>query len=103
MTTHASSRRRALSRPLALILALTAMILALGVAGSTKAEAKPRTADPTTVQIDSLQDDGGSVVGTFDVTRFAVQNGQLVAIGDFTGTISEVTDGVEEIVASGTQ
>jgi len=59
------------------------MILAIGLAGTTKAEAKPRTANPTTVQINDPQAGGGSVVGAFDVTRFAVQGGELVAIGNF--------------------
>src|SRR5215218_7884206 len=33
----------------------------------------------------------GSFAGVFDVTRFAVQNGQLVAIGTLTGVVRDAT------------
>ncbi len=42
----------------------------------------------------------GSFAGTFDVTRFAVQRGQVVAIGTLTGT---VTDALGAVVGSVTQ
>lgn len=70
--------------------ALTALLTALFVGlVATEANAKPRTSTPTTVQINDPQVDGGSVVGTFDVTKFAVQNGALTAIGTFTGTVTD--------------
>ena len=33
-----------------------------------------------------------------DITRFAVQNGQLVAIGQLTGTITTVVNGVTQVL-----
>jgi hypothetical protein len=36
----------------------------------------------------------GSFIGNFNVTRFAVQNGQLVAIGNLTGTVTDATGAV---------
>ena len=35
----------------------------------------------------------GSFLGNFNVTRFAVQNGQLVAIGNLTGTVTNAVTG----------
>lgn len=36
----------------------------------------------------------GSFVGQFDITRFAVRNGQLVAIGTLTGTLTDALGNV---------
>jgi hypothetical protein len=83
----------------ALLIALVT-VLFIG-AGAATANAKPRTADPTQVNITGTLADGtGDVTGTWDVSRFAVQNGELVAIGTFTGTI---TDGAGTVLESGTQ
>ena len=40
-----------------------------------------------------------SFVGTFDVTRFAVQNGQLVAVGTLTGTLTNLVTGATQAVS----
>jgi hypothetical protein len=37
---------------------------------------------------------GGAFAGTFDITRFVVRNGQLLAAGTLTGTITGVTGNV---------
>ena len=78
-----------LPRLLALFVAMITFIgLTVGAAGT--AQAKPRPADPSTVPITGTLADGtGSVTGTFDVSRFAVQDGTLMAIGTFTGTITD--------------
>ena len=78
-----------LPRPLAFLVAMIAFIgLSVGAAGT--AQAKPRPADPSTVPITGTLADGtGAVAGTFDVTRFAVQDGTLMAIGTFAGTITD--------------
>jgi hypothetical protein len=47
----------------------------------------------------TLASGAGDVAGTFDVTRFANQNGTLMAIGTFTGTVTDATG----TVTSGTQ
>ena len=42
---------------------------------------------------------GGTFAGTLDITRFAVQNGQLVARGTLTGTLTGVGSVTNESVA----
>ena len=49
--------------------------------------------------INDPQAGGGNVAGTFDVSRFANQSGELVAIGTFTGTVTDAAG----VVTSGTQ
>jgi hypothetical protein len=92
---------RVRNRLLALIVSLAVLCVAsIGLAGA--ASAKPRTADPTTVDVTGTLADGtGAVAGTFDVTRFAVQNGTLQAVGTFTGTVTDAagtaTSGSQQI------
>jgi hypothetical protein len=83
----------------ALLVALTTL-LALGIGAAGTASAKPRTTtDPAPVPITGTLADGtGAVTGTFDVTRFANQDGRLMAIGDVTGT---VTDAAGNVLGSG--
>jgi hypothetical protein len=69
---------------------------------SGTATAKPPTGTATTVPITgTLSGGAGAVAGTFDVTRFAVQGGDLVAVGTFTGTVTDaagtVTSGTQQI------
>ncbi len=40
----------------------------------------------------------GVFKGVFDITRFAVKNGGVVAIGQLTGTITRVIDGVTTVL-----
>jgi hypothetical protein len=37
---------------------------------------------------------GGTFEGTFDVTRFAIQNGQIVAVGNLSGTLTDAAGAV---------
>ena len=85
------TRRHRRGRSVSVLVALTALLTALFMIGATatEANAKPRPAVPGTVQINDPQAGGGSVVGIFDVSRFAVQNGTLTAIGTFTGTVTD--------------
>ncbi|MET9020694.1 hypothetical protein ABZV93_11970 [Actinopolymorpha sp. NPDC004070] len=90
------------SRLTALAVALTTLLfLGLGAAGT--ASAAPRQAlDPAPVPVTGALANGtGAVNGTFDVQRFANQNGQLTAIGTFTGTVTDaagnVTSGTQQI------
>ena len=88
------------NRLLALIVSLAVSAIAT-VGFASPASAKPRTADPSTVTVTGALADGtGAVAGTFDVTRFVVQNGTLQAVGTFSGTI---TDAAGTVLASGTQ
>ena len=88
-------------RLVAFIVALaTLFFFSLGAAGT--ASAKPRTADPSTVNVTGTLADGtGVVAGTFDVARFVVEDSTLQAVGTFTGTVTDadgaVTSGTEQI------
>lgn len=89
------------TRTLTVVLALATMLLA-GVGAAGSATAAPRTADAATSEVTGTLADGtGSVDGTFDVQRFTRQGDQLMAVGTFTGTITdasgEVTSGSEQL------
>jgi len=74
--------------PALLVAVVTLITLGLGTA--SVASAAPRTASPTTADVTGTLADGtGAVTGTFDVTRFANQDGQLMAIGTFTGSVTD--------------
>jgi hypothetical protein len=89
------------ARALALVVGLATLIcLGLGAAGT--ASAKPRHAAPSTATVaGTLADGTGSVAGTFDIARFTQQNGQLLATGTFTGTVTDaagtVTSGTQQV------
>jgi hypothetical protein len=90
---------RTLTRGVALIVTLaTFAFIGVGTAGT--AAAKPRTATPDVVAITGTTAAGGTVTGTFDVARFVVRDGELLASGTFDGT---VTDAAGTVLASGTQ
>lgn len=95
-TTQDTSPSRARNRLLALIVSLAVLAVAsIGVASS--ASAKPRQAnDPAAVAVPATTlADGDVLTGSFDVTRFAVQDGALQAVGTFTGTITDSVTGVK--------
>jgi hypothetical protein len=71
--------------PLVLGALIVALILPAGAA------AKPPTQSPVTVPITGTTSTGAPVAGTFEITRFATQNGGIVALGTFTGTAGTVT------------
>jgi hypothetical protein len=79
-------------------LVLAALLLAFVLPSA--AAAAPPAASGITKAVTGTTPSGGTVSGTLNITRFAAQNGQLVAIGTFTGTI---TDAAGAVVASGTQ
>ena len=99
MPTH--SKPKATQRIVAMVVTLAALMLTgIGAAGSASA-ATTQATDPTTVPVSGTLADGtGEVDGTLDVKRFATQNGDLVAVGTFTGT---VTNASGEVLSSGSQ
>jgi hypothetical protein len=100
LTTAKRSWKGSASRTLAVVLALATMLLA-GIGAAGTASAKPRTVDPAAVPVTGALADGtGNVDGTFDVQRFTSQNGELTAVGTFTGTI---TNAAGDVLASGSQ
>lgn len=90
--------RRATRRGLALLVAL-AMAMTVLIGGTIAAQAKPRddkaaakSATPSALSgpvTGTLQDGSGAVDGVFNVTRFAFRGGKLMAIGKFTGTVTD--------------
>src|SRR5262245_27674903 len=75
-------RFRLLSLALALSLASTL------IAAPLAANAAPRTTSSLTQPVTGTIANGGTFAGALNITRFAVQNGQLVAIGTLTGTLT---------------
>ena len=69
------------------------MMAALGAALAVPAAAlttSPIAAPPPTAMIPiNFQSALGSFAGVFDITRFVVQNGQLAAVGNLTGTVRD--------------
>jgi hypothetical protein len=73
-------------------LALSLMLLAMVLPGAVSA-AKPSSAGITTPVTGTLAN-GGAFTGDLNLTQFAVQNGQLVALGTLTGTLTDALGGV---------
>ena len=80
------------------VAALTTLLLGAGLAST--ATAAPPSQQPVPFPIsETIASTGQQVSGTFDVQRFVTQNGQLTAVGTFTG---QVTDAAGNILATGT-
>ena len=69
-----------------LLITLVALIAVLGAFSSTAVAATSAT-NTKTVPVTGTTSSGGTFSGTFTITKFAVQNGQVVAIGTLTGTL----------------
>lgn len=77
------------------LLPLIAVLLVLAMALPTGAMAKPKPIDPYIVDVTgTLQGGLGAVDGVFEITRFASRNGGIVALGTFTGTVTNAA-GIE--------
>jgi hypothetical protein len=93
-----------MTRRLGLLIGLTALISAslltpVAMARSAMAAA-PAGADLNAVPVTGTTQNGGTLAGTLDINRFAVQGGQLVAVGTLTATI---TDALGNVVGMVTQ
>lgn len=79
-------------------LAMAAVMMFIAVLAPMSAEAAKPTTGPVTIPVTATGvDSAGAPVnftGTADITRFAVQNGQVVAIGTLTGTATQTVNGV---------
>jgi len=65
-----------------------AALLALAVAAAPKS-AMAQVTNTNPVPITGTVEGGGTFTGLFDIQRFAVQRGALVAIGTLTGTLRD--------------
>jgi hypothetical protein len=80
---------------------LTALFVVLAMNGTMLLSASAASAAPPAPDVDSIVVGGtsstGTFAGTFDLNRFAVQNGTLVAVGTLTGTFTSATGVVTTI------
>ena len=81
----------------ALVLAAGALAIPAATAGAATQPATATAAAPTVAGVPvpiNFTGALGSFAGTFNVTHFAVQNGQLVAMGTLTGTVKDALGNV---------
>ena len=81
------------------LIALVALVAVLCASSSTAIAATSATNTKTVPVVGTIAG-GGTFQGTFTITRFAVQNGQIVAIGTLTGTL---TDAAGNVIGTVTQ
>jgi hypothetical protein len=72
--------------------AFVAALALTGVLATPTAYAQPPS--PLAIPVTGLIEGVASFAGTFNLTRFAVQNGGVVAIGTLTGTLTDLVNGV---------
>src|SRR5688572_18244204 len=79
---------------------IATLLLPIGVMPSSVAEAKDKTANGLALPISgAVNGVAGTLAGTFSVTRFAAQNGQILAVGVLTANVTDATGAVRTIVA----
>ena len=83
-------------KTLRLTVLLAAVLSATLVAGTATA-ARPSAGANVTVPVTTV-DPSGTFEGIFAITDFIVQNGQVVAVGTLTGTLTDATGAVTDIV-----
>ena len=71
--------------------AFVAALLVSGVLATPTAFAQQQS--PISIPVSGLIEGVASFVGTFNLARFAVQNGQVVAVGTLTGTLTNLVTG----------
>jgi hypothetical protein len=80
-------------------LLLAAAMLGTMLLVPATANAAPPTASGITTPISGTIAGVSSFAGSFNLTRVAVQNGQLVAIGTLTGTVTNLLTGATQAVS----
>jgi hypothetical protein len=83
--THLNATGQRKTKVLALLVALATMVF-LGLMTTGSAQAAP-PAPAVTQNVTGQTAAGDPVTGTLAITRFVTQNGGLVALGSFTGTV----------------
>jgi hypothetical protein len=82
MQHHLASRK-------AFALIVTVLLMLPMTAGMAQAQSSGGLTIPITGTFTDALGGVGNFVGTFDLQRFAVQNGQIVAVGTLTGTLTD--------------
>jgi len=91
------NQRRGASRILVTLLAFLTTVC-VGLIGSVPAQAAPPEPSALSGNVTgTLQDGTGKVAGLFNVTKFKREAGQLVAVGKFTGTITDAAKNVTTV------
>jgi hypothetical protein len=79
---------------LSAFVAVLATAAALAVPAATSAATTAPAASAVTIPITGTVVNGGTFSGTFNLQRFAVQNGGIVAIGTLSGTLTDALGNV---------
>lgn len=85
------------------IIALTLLVVltsATILQAATLSTIQTQQTNPNALTVTGTVATGEVFNGVFDITRFAVRNGQLVAIGQLTGTITRVVNGVSTVIGN---
>jgi hypothetical protein len=93
---RAASRKEATPMAKLRLLLAAAMLGTLLLVPATASAAPPATG--VTVPISGTVADVSSFVGTFSLDRIAVRNGELVALGTLSGTLTDLATGATQTV-----
>ena len=80
------------------IISLVLAAMLLGLIPASALAAPPQATDAITFPVSGTVAGVSSFVGTFDVNRFVVQNGQIAAVGTLTGTLTNLVTGATQTV-----
>ena len=81
--------------------AVAALVGSLVAVSSTSALAQNNpNRNRLDVPINGVVQNVGTIAGTFKISKFEIQNGALVAIGQLTGTVTDTAGGVRTIVTN---
>ena len=84
---------------LAVLVTLVGSLLTIP-ATSALAQASNPNQNKLAVPVSGVVENGGTIVGSFAISRFAIQDGQLMAVGVLTGTVSTVGAVPQTIVSN---
>ena len=83
-----------------LVVLSLALLLALGGSFTSTLSAAPKTSDGVSVPVTGSTSTGGHFQGTATITRFANNNGALVAVGTLTGVVTDASGAAQSILST---
>jgi hypothetical protein len=84
---------------LAVLVTLVGSLLAIPAADALAQSSNPNR-NRLDVPVSGVVQNVGTFAGTFGVSRFAMQDGQLMAIGQLTGTVTNAVTGATQTIVS---
>ena len=84
---------------LTVLVTLVGSLLAMPAANALAQTTNPNQ-NKLAVPVSGAVENGGTLVGSFAISRFAIQDGQLMAVGVLTGTVSTVGAVPQTIVSN---